>query len=337
MGDKMLRRNVQVKPTGLWGRLRLLSLPVWAVMFLTVALPKFLLAQTQSLVQTSVGGSGRSGHEKTHELNIGAGDLLDVSIFDSAELSTKARVDTDGNLALPVGGLVHVAGLNAEAAATAVEKKLRDEDIVKEPHATVFIIEYATQGVSVLGEVNKPGVYPLLGSHGLLDLISAAGGSTPNAAKAVTITHREDPGHPVIVQLESRPGSIENFNPDIQPGDTIVVARAGLVYVVGDVVKPGGFLIENNDRLTVIEAIALAQGINHTALLNSSKLIRKTATGREELPMPLSRILANKAPDVALEDGDILFVPFSAGKSIAYHGILSALQLATGVAMYHTF
>jgi polysaccharide export outer membrane protein len=328
----MLKLELRMKPEGLRASLRFACLVISVATLLALGLPRMLAAQTLSSAPTS---ADSSGHANAHELTIAAGDLLDVSIFDSVELSSKARVDPSGNLTLPVGGIVHVAGLTAEAAATAVEKRMRDEDIVKVPHVTVFVLEYATQGVSVLGEVNKPAVYPLLGSHGLLDLISAAGGSTPNAGKAVTITHRGDPSHPVTVQLESKPGSIENFNPDIEPGDTIVVARAGLVYVVGDVVKPGGFVIENNDRLTVIEAVALAQGINHTALLNSSKIIRKTATGREELPMPLSRILANKAPDVPLEDGDILFVPFSASKNIAYHGILSALQLATGVAIYH--
>ena len=117
------------------------------------------------------------------------------------------------------------------------------------------------------------------------------------------------------------------------PGDTIMVSHAGIVYVVGDVSKPGGFLIENNDRLTVMQAIALAQGTNKTASLNNAKLIRKADTGREELPVPLKKILA-KMSGCMLADGDILFVPSSQAKNAAYRGMEAALQMATGVVVY---
>src|SRR6202035_1980414 len=157
-----------------------------------------------------------------------------------------------------------------------IEATFRDKEILKEPHVSVTVLEYATQGVTVLGEIKNPGVFPLLGAHGLLDLISAAGGVTANAGKAVTVTHRTDPEHPEIVNVESKPGSTVAFNVDVRPGDTVMVSHAGIVYVVGDVGKPGGFLIENNDRLTVLQAIALAQGTNHTASLNHARLIRGT-------------------------------------------------------------
>jgi polysaccharide export outer membrane protein len=105
------------------------------------------------------------------------------------------------------------------------------------------------------------------------------------------------------------------------------------VYVVGDVGKPGGFLIENNDRLTVLQAIALAQGTNRTASLNHSKLLRKTAAGREEVPVPLKKLLANEAPDQMLDDGDILFIP-SSGPKNALRDIESILPSAASAAIY---
>ena len=120
---------------------------------------------------------------------------------------------------------------------------------------------------------------------------------------------------------------------DIRPGDTINVSHAGIVYVVGDVAKPGGFLIENNDRLTVLQAIALAQGTNKTAGLNQTRLIRKTDNGRQEIPVPLKKILSNKASDELLADGDILFIPVSGTKS-ALVGIESALPQVAGAAIY---
>jgi polysaccharide export outer membrane protein len=268
-----------------------------------------------------------------HALQISAGDLLDLNVFDTPELSTKLRVDEHGTVTLPLGGVVPVSGLTAEQAARAFETRFRMMDILKDPHVSVTVLEYATQGITVLGEVKNPGVYPLLGRHDLLDLISAAGGVTPNAGKAVTVTHRDDPDHPTAVRVDSNPGATQAFNVDVLPGDTIMVSRAGIVYVVGDVGKPGGFLIENNDRLTVLQAIALAQGTNRTASLNHAKLIRRTKTGREELLVPLKKILSNKAPDQTLVGGDILFVPGSGPKN-ALRGAQGVLSSAAGAAIY---
>jgi polysaccharide export outer membrane protein len=268
-----------------------------------------------------------------HPLQISTGDLLDLSVFDTPELSTKLRVDEHGSVTLPLAGVLPVSGLTAEEAGHAVEARFRESDILKDPHVSVAVLEYATQGVTVLGEVKNPGIYPLLGAHGLLDLISAAGGVTPNAGKAVTISHRGDPHHPEIVNVATKSGSTATFNVDVRPGDTIMVSHAGIVYVLGDVGRPGGFLIENNDRLTVLEAIALAQGTNRTASLNHARLMRKTNTGREEVPVPLKRILADKAPDQLLADGDILFVPGSAPKN-ALRDVESILPSAAGAAIY---
>lgn len=269
-----------------------------------------------------------------HALQISAGDLLELDVFDTPELSTKLRVDEDGGVTLPVAGTLPIKGLTAEQAGRAIEVCFRDKDVLKDPHVTVTVLEFSTQGVTVLGEVKNPGVYPLLGAHGLLDLISAAGGETPNAGKDVTVTHRDDPDHPVIVKVQSKPGSTSAFNADVSPGDIIMVSRAGVVYVVGDVGKPGGFLIENNDRLTVIQAIALAQGTNRTASLNHAKLIRSIEGERTEVPLPLKRILADKAEDKTLADGDILYIPSSAAKN-ALRDIETALPEAAAASIYH--
>jgi polysaccharide export outer membrane protein len=268
-----------------------------------------------------------------HSLQISAGDLLDLNVFDTPELSAKLRVDEHGKVTLPVAGTLPVLGLTAEQAGLAIEARFRDTEVLNDPHVSVTVLEFSTQGVTVLGEVKSPGVYPLLGAHGLLDLISAAGGETTSAGKDVTVTHRDDPSHPVIVKVASKPGSTAAFNIDVRPGDTIMVSHAGIVYVVGDVGKPGGFLIENNDRLTVLEAIALAQGTNRTASLNHAKLIRKTDGVRQEVAVPLKKILNNKAEDELLADGDILFVPSSAAKNV-WRDMESILPTASGAAIY---
>jgi polysaccharide export outer membrane protein len=304
------------------------------VLFLVSACILPASAQTVASLSPDINSGVPLGGSPAHALQISAGDLLDVNVFDTSELSGRLRVDERGTIELPIAGDLVVSGLTAEQASHAIEQKLLTTNILKEPHVSVNVLEYATQGVTVLGEVKNPGVYPLLGTHGLLDLISAAGGVTPNAGKAVTVTHRTDPNHPEIVNVESKPGSMAAFNVDVRPGDTIMVSHAGIVYVVGDVGKPGGFLIENNDRLTVLQAIALAQGTNHTASLDHAKVIRKTGAEHQELPVPLKKILASKAPDEPLSDGDILFVPTSQAKNATYRGMEAALQMATGVVVY---
>lgn len=286
-------------------------------------------------VNSTVNPVQTSTSSGAHALRLSAGDLLDVKVLGTTDpdFSPKLRVDEQGDITLPYAGSLSVAGMTAEDAALRIEARFREKDILKDPHVSVTVLEYATQGVTVLGEVKNPGVYPLLGTHGLLDLISAAGGVTPIAGKAVTITHREDTSHPEIVNVDNKPGSTSAFSVDIRPGDTIVVSHAGIVYVLGDVGKPGGFLIENTDRLTVLQAIALAQGTNRTASPNHSKLIRKTATGREELAVPVKKILDDKATDQLLADGDILFVPGSGPKN-ALRDVEAILPGAASAAIY---
>jgi polysaccharide export outer membrane protein len=291
------------------------------------------LAQKVASLNPTPSSSVPSVSGTAHALQISAGDLLEVNVFDTAELSGKLRVNEHGSIALPVAGDLVVSGLTADQAGQAIEQKLLSANILRDPHVSVTVLEYATQGVTVLGEVKNPGVYPLLGTHGLLDLISAAGGVTPNAGKAVTVTHRTDPDHPEIVNMQSKPGSMAAFSVDVRPGDTIVVSHAGIIYVVGEVGKPGGFLIENNDRLTVLQAIALAQGTNRTASLDHAKVIRKTGGTHEEFPVPLKRILRNKAPDQLLADGDILFVPTSAAQS-ALRDVESILPATASAMVY---
>jgi polysaccharide export outer membrane protein len=304
---------------------------------LLVLITAGLLTSGQAIAQQTQTNSAPRLPLVASALRISAGDLLDLQVFDTPELSAKLRVSDKGEVVVPVVGSVRVDGLTADEAGTRVEQSLRQAQVLKDPHVSVFVVEYATQGVSVLGEVKNPGVYPVLGAHGLLDIISAAGGVTATAGKAISVTHKGDPQNPTVVQLGNGLDITAQTNVGVLPGDIIVVSRSGIVYVVGDLLKPGGFLIENNDRLTVLQALALAQGANKTAALKRSKLIRKTPAGRQELPVEINRILAGKRPDIRLEDGDILFVPSSEGKTLGLRGIEAAMQAAGIVAAYGLF
>src|SRR6267142_4788488 len=196
------------------------------------------------------------------ELMIGAGDLLEVSLYGMPDFKTDVRVRSGGEISLPMLGTVGVRGLSVEQAATLIERNLTQKGIFNAPHITVFVKEYATQGIPVLGEVQKPGIYPLLGQRKLYDAISAAGGTSLKAGASVLITHRNDPQHPQQIPLLTGAAKSMKNNVPVQPGDTIVVSKAGVVYVVGDVHQPGGFVMENGNDITVLKAIALAQGTN---------------------------------------------------------------------------
>jgi len=294
-------------------------------------------AQKQDLAAANSAAPPASNSTSAHPLRLSSGDLLEVKVLGTTDpdFSPKLRVDDTGSISIPYAGPVKVVGRTAEDAGLLIEATYRDKDVLKNPHVSVTVLEYATQGVTVGGEVRNPGVYPLLGSHNLLDLMAAAGGVTPTAGKAVTISHRDDPTHPQVVSVETKPGSVAAFNMDIRPGDTIVVSKAGIVYVLGDVGKPGGFLIENSDRLTVLQAVALAQGTNRTASLDHTKLIRKTATGgHSETQVALKKILSDKSEDTLLADGDILFVPTSGPKN-ALRDAETILPGAASAAIYH--
>lgn len=295
----------------------------------------WLLAGTMLNAQVSppMANAAQPVQAQAAALRLDVGDLLEITTFDTPELSGKFRVDSRGDVALPLGGTVRVKGLTAEQSAVAVERFLRDRDILKNPHVTVLVLEYATQGVNVMGEVKQPGIYPLTGKHGVLDLISMAGGLTPYASKSVNITHSTPPWDMVTVNLAGpQGGGLEN-DVEVQPGDRIAVLRAGVVYVIGDVGKPGGYVIEGKSSITVLQALAMAQGLNRTAKSNGT-LFRNTPSGRTETQLALNKILDNKAPDLKLQDGDIVFVPLSGAKDWTSKGVSAALQMAVGMVIY---
>lgn len=266
-------------------------------------------------------------------LLIDAGDLLHISVLGAPELERDVRVSESGTMALPLVGEVSVGGRTIAAAEREVASALRTGEFYIDPQVSILVREYATQGISVLGEVQKPGIYPLLGSHTLFDAISAAGGTTAKAGRTVTITHRRETDKPQIATFSNSSEGPASGNLAVLPGDTIVVSKAGVVYVVGDVKQPTAVVLENPD-LTVLQAIAVAQGTNNTASLDKSKLIRKTAAGMQEINVPLKKILAGKKTDIRMQPDDVLFVPQSTGKKVATRSLDAILQTASGIAIW---
>lgn len=266
---------------------------------------------------------------------IAPGDLLDVSEFHTPEFHSAVRVSPGGTVRLPMVDEVKVEGLSEAEAAQAIAAALVARGMLVHPQVFVLVTAYAGQDVSVLGEVTRPGVYPYSFHHRLLDLISAAAGLSPRAGSLVNIYHRDDPHTPHLVVLDpSGEDGGSDHNPEVMAGDTIEVSRGGLVYVVGDVNRPGGFTVDPAQATTVLQALSLAWGPSQNAALQKAVLIREQKGGRTVTSLNLKRMLRGQDPDLPVDERDILFVPDSAAKNLWNRTVESAIQSAAGVSIY---
>jgi polysaccharide export outer membrane protein len=266
---------------------------------------------------------------------IGSGDFLDISEYHTPEFHSTVRVSAEGTIMLPMIGEINISGMDEQAAAHAIEAALLAKGMLLHPLVSVLVTAYAGQDVSVLGEVTHPGVYPFTYHHRLLDLISAASGLSSNAGRLVNIFHYGDPKtpHPVVLD-PSGTDTASDHNPELTPGDTVQVSRAGLVYVVGDVIRPGGFPVDPMQGLTIVQALSLAWGPSLNAAVGHALLIREQKGGRTMIALNLRRMLRGQDPDQPVQDRDILYVPDSFAKNLVNRTMESAIQSAIGVTIY---
>lgn len=283
---------------------------------------------------TAAGPGGRQAGEQMPG-PIGPGDWLDVSEFHEAQFHSQVRVSAAGAVTLPLIGDIQLAGLDEPAAAHAIDAALVAKGMLLHPLVTVHVTAYAAQDVSVLGEVAHPGIYPFSFHHRLLDVVAEASGLTPGAGRVVNVFHRDDPktAHPVILDPFGADESGDH-NPELSPGDTVQVSRAGLVYVVGDLVRPGGFTIDPAQGITVVQAISLAWGPSQNAAFSKAILIREQKGGRTITALNLKRMLRGLDPDLPIHDSDIIFVPDSFAKNLLNRSLESAIQSTIGVSIY---
>ena len=254
---------------------------------------------------------------------IGPGDELDVTVYGAPDLSGHTRVGSDGTISLPLVGNVRLAGLSSDQAQEAISSQLRQRNIVKDPQVSVFVKEYTNSEISVAGEVAKPGVFSVLGPHRLLDVLEAAGGLTDKASNAITISHR-DTDQLTSIHLSNDPAEVARNNIELQPGDTVVVPQAGIVYVLGEVNKPGGYALNSSGGVTLLQVLAAAGGPTHLASVSGTKMVRRTPSGLKEISVPMKELLHAKAADIAMNPGDIVYVPSSKVKSALNAGALAS-------------
>lgn len=274
--------------------------------------------------------AARAQHES---LLIGPGDLIQVDVMDTPEMEQQVRVTDEGTVSLAYIGSVMVAGKTPSQAAADIQALLIKKNIMVRPSVTVRVQEYATQDVSILGQVKNPGTYPITTPQSILKVLSLAGGLTEVADRHITI-RRGGSGDEISYYVANDPKEAMSDIAMVHPGDTVLVPRAPTIYIMGDVSRPGGYAIATNDsHLTVLQAIAMAGSANKTSRLSAVRLIRSTPDGTIELPVHLSAIQKGKQPDIALQGNDILYVPFSWTKNIAMSSS-SIVSSTAGAAVY---
>lgn len=285
---------------------------------------------------------------------IGAEDVLRVDVFDVPELSNLTlRVDNDGTIAPPLLGHVKASGLTPSQLRRELESKW-GQKYLQNPQVSVFVQEFHALPVSVVGAVEKPGLYPLTGPRSLIEMISQAGGlgkrSSAPAGPTVYVTRhggfgdlKPTEGMRLVTQdklgidIQKLLYSKETaLNIEIKPRDIISVSKADVIYVTGrGVQKPGGFVLEDRDSVTVFQALAMAGGIAPNAKKHDARIIRRQADGsRTEIPVDLDKVLKGRESDLTLAANDILFVPDSAQKAALKRGSEVIMGTLSGLLIY---
>jgi polysaccharide export outer membrane protein len=275
-----------------------------------------------------------AAHAET--LLIGPGDLLHLQVVDAPEMEQHPRVTDGGEIPVVGVGLVKVAGLSPADAATLVHDRLIAAHYMNHPEVLITIDQYATQNVSVLGEVKLSGSYPIATSRSIIDVLALAGGLNAVADRNIVIERHGDPAQMVRYNVSNNADSAVANQVMVYPGDTVVVPKAGIVYVLGDVNRPGGYVMSNNaSKMTLLQALAEAGGLTHAAKQHNATLIRKSESGASiESDVPLAKLQEGKQPDMDLMAGDVLYVPFSFVRNLATAGAPGIAAATAGAAIY---
>jgi len=283
---------------------------------------------------------------------LGPNDQITVDVLELPELNGKSyRIDSGGSVSLPLIGRVQAAGMTLTQFEGEVKTRLMTQ--VRNPHLITGLVETRSQPVSVMGAVNTPGTQQLTGNRTLFDVIATAGGLKPDAGDEIKITRvpAEGPlplpgavtdlatGDSVaevsvrdVVELHNQKTNIQ-----VHPHDEISVARAEVVYVIGDVHKPGGFTLSQRRTITAVEALSLAEGATTTAAPQKARILRISSDGtpaRQQIPIDMKKILMGKASDVELQPKDVLFIPDNTAKRASVKAAETALATISGLIIW---
>ena len=293
--------------------------------------------------------SGKTYHG---DYKVGPEDLLEITVFEAEKLNRTVRVSAQGNISLPLLGVLRVK----DKTANELEGKIRDrlsEKYLKDPHVSVFIKEYRNQRISVIGMVEKPGVFEVTGQKTVLAMLAMAGGLKEDAGRLLFLIRSpnlnehdpKEPGGPaqqspltLVIDLEELliKGDL-TLNVPAHAGDVINIPASGKVFVGGEVARPGGFPLKGK-KLSVTQAIALAEGLKPEADGSEIKIFRFSGKGnqKEAIAVNYYEIEKGQADDLYLKENDILMVPKSGVKNF-WAGFRDFFRLSFGIGFYRPF
>ncbi len=326
--------------------------------------PAAALRELNERILEAARTGGATPSLEREDYQIGAEDLVEISVFEVPELSRTVRVSAAGEISLPLLGSVKVAGLSPLQLEQVLKELLR-RTYVKDPQVTIFLKEFHSDPVSVVGAVKMPGLYHIQTRKTLIEVLAMAQGVSEgpyrHPGRTIVITRKprwqagaassqaeksgggtpsaeNDPAQAEIVEIpikELLQSGDPKWNAPVFPGDVVKVVPAGTVYVAGSVTRPGAFPLTDFENISAIQALAMAGGTTKSASRKNALIIRADAAGnRLEQKIDLGRVLRGQDPDTKLGPNDILFVPGSVGKESAIRGIEAAIQATTGILIY---
>lgn len=259
---------------------------------------------------------------------ISPGQIVHVGVFNAPDFSLTTRVSQGGDIAVPMLGEVHLEGLNSAGAADLLAQQLKAHNLILDPHVTVTVDSSST-GITVLGEVHAPGIYPPPGKHRLSDVLALAGGLTANTGRVIEISNDRHPDQKVEVAWDPTMHNTSTYDRPVEPGDRVLVRACGIAYVGGHVAKPGAYSLCGSPQMTLSEVIALAGGVIPLTSEKHTYLVRSQADGsRAVQEIDLRRVLLSKAADPIVREDDIIYVTPSAIKDALNRALASALTLS---------
>ncbi len=296
-----------------------------------------------AIIPSSTGGGGSVGvppvgvsagtYGGLSDGPITPGETVHINVFNAPDFSITTRLSESGDVPYPILGVVHLGGLTSVAAAEFLSKELKDRNLLVNPEITVTV-DSTTTGITVLGEVHNPGIYPPPGKHLLSDLLATAGGLTANTGRIIEISNDREPGKTTFLSWDPTMHNTENFDRHVSPGDRVLVRACGIAYVGGNVMKPGAYSLCGSQRITLSEFIALAGGVAPLTKLNHTYIVRGQPDGTKIVEeIDIKKVLTSRVSDPLVQEDDIIYLSPSPLKA-ALKGALAFGMSITPAALY---
>jgi polysaccharide export outer membrane protein len=265
---------------------------------------------------------------------IWAGQVVHISVFNAPDFTLVTRVSENGEIAVPFLGAVHIGGQSSMQAGSLLASELKSHNLLVDPEVTVTV-EANASGVTVLGEVHSPGIFPLPGKHSLSDVLAIAGGLTANTGRVIEIANNRTPEKKEYIPWDPTMHNTMSFDRLVSPGDRVLVRACGIAYVGGNVAKPGAYSLCGSRETTLSELISLAGGMQPLTAPNHTVIVRPLPDAtRMTFEIDAKKILEAKAADIVVHEDDVVYIPPSGIKNVAKFALGYSLTLVSPLLYY---